>query len=405
MRQTDIVIVGAGLAGSAAAAMLGRTDHAVEMVDPHRIYPPDFRCEKLDPTQFRLLRRIGLAGAVSPVATRCDELWVARFGRLVDRMPLALHGILYQDLVNAVRAAVPGRVAFTCAKVKEIATGDDRQTILLSNGDQVSARLVILANGLNWSLRRSLGVACETLSADHSTSIGFDMAPPARTSFPFDALTYYGEDPAERVAYLSLFRIGTAMRANLFVYRDVADPWVRQFRTAPTDALRAALPGLARMLGAVEVASPAIARPADLYAAGNVRQPGFVLIGDAFATSCPAAGTGTGKVLTDVERLCAVYIPEWFRTDGMGAEKTAAFYDDPVKARSDLDSRLAAFHLRALSTEPGALWRARRAARFWGRLGKGVARRAAGLPRTLLSRPERAPASPGASPRSGGAPG
>ena len=57
----------------------------------------------------------------------------------------------------------------------------------------------------------------------------------------------------------------------------------------------------------------------------------MVLIGDAFSTSCPAAGTGTGKVFTDVERLCNVYIPRWFATPGMGAEKIAAFYDDPVR--------------------------------------------------------------------------
>ena len=64
-----------------------------------------------------------------------------------------------------------------------------------------------------------------------------------------------------------------------------------------------------------------------------MRQAGVVLVGDAFATSCPAAGTGTGKVFTDVERLCNVHIPRWLATPGMGADKIAAFYDDPVKTR------------------------------------------------------------------------
>ncbi len=33
------------------------------------------------------------------------------------------------------------------------------------------------------------------------------------------------------MAYLTLFPIGSdAMRANLFVYRDMHDPWLRQLR-------------------------------------------------------------------------------------------------------------------------------------------------------------------------------
>ena len=48
MRHTDIAIVGGGLAGSIVAAMLGRSGVDVVLIDPHPIYPADFRCEKLD---------------------------------------------------------------------------------------------------------------------------------------------------------------------------------------------------------------------------------------------------------------------------------------------------------------------------------------------------------------------
>jgi 2-polyprenyl-6-methoxyphenol hydroxylase-like FAD-dependent oxidoreductase len=59
-------------------------------------------------------------------------------------------------------------------------------------------------------------------------------------------------------------------------------------------------------------------RPVDLSAAKDYRREGRVLVGDAFATSCPAAGTGLDKAFTDVERLCHVHIPRWLATGGHG---------------------------------------------------------------------------------------
>jgi 2-polyprenyl-6-methoxyphenol hydroxylase-like FAD-dependent oxidoreductase len=99
-----------------------------------------------------------------------------------------------------------------------------------------------------------------------------------------------------------------------------------------------------------------------------------VLVGDAFATSCPAAGTGTDKVFTDVERLCNVHIPNWLRSDSMGSEKIAEFYDDPVKTACDAWSTGKAYHLRSLTLDNGLKWRAGRWARFLARLGQGTLR-------------------------------
>jgi 2-polyprenyl-6-methoxyphenol hydroxylase-like FAD-dependent oxidoreductase len=110
------------------------------------------------------------------------------------------------------------------------------------------------------------------------------------------------------------------------------------------------------------------------------RQHGLVLVGDAFATSCPAAGTGTNKVFTDVERLCNHYIPKWLSTDGMDEDKIAAFYDDPVKTACDAWSTAKAYHLRSLSTDNALSWRARRWARFIVRAAEGALRQLSNEP-------------------------
>ena len=168
------------------------------------------------------------------------------------------------------------------------------------------------------------------------------------------------------MAYLSMFPIGSTMRANLFVYRDLHDPRLTQFRDAPRrDTSSASSLGWTRQIGGpFEVDSFVKIRPVDLYVSENYRQPGIVLVGDAFATSCPAAGTGTNKVFTDVERLCNVYIPQWLATSAMGPEKTAAFYDDPVKQACDAYSSKKAYSLRSLSIDTGLFWTAQRLARF-----------------------------------------
>jgi 2-polyprenyl-6-methoxyphenol hydroxylase-like FAD-dependent oxidoreductase len=374
MRQTDIVIAGGGLAGSCSAAMLGRAGISAVLVDPHTVYPPDFRAEKIDGTQAGVLRKTGVGDAVLRAATLDGESWVARFGRLIEKRPGDQHGILYDTMVNTMRGEISPAVGFIHAKVMDIAVSADRQTVTLSTGEQISARLVVVANGLNVGLRHKLGMARRDISKTHSIMLGFDLEPAGRAAFSFPALSYYGEHPSDRTAYITLFPVRDTMRANLCVYRDMDDPWLRAFREAPREELMALMPGLAKIIGAYDVPGKVQIRPADLYVTEGVERPGVVLIGDAFSTSCPAAGTGTGKVFTDVERLCNVHIPRWLATPGMGVEKIAAFYADPVRAAYHAHSAHKAFHLRSLTVEPGFTWSARRWLRFLARLAIGMAR-------------------------------
>ncbi len=390
MSDFDIAIVGGGLAGSTAAAMLGRAGVSTVVIDPHEVYPPDFRCEKLDASQVALLRKTGLADAVLSAAAVDEEAWVARFGHFIGRRKLNQYGIRYETIVNTVRSAIPTNVTRIQSKAIGITTSPDRQRVDLFGGGVVFARLVVVANGLNTGLRDALGMRREVLSPAHSISIGFDVAPVGHASFPFPSLTYGPEKITDRIAYLTLFPIGAAMRANFFVYRDMRDPWLKAMRTAPRETLFAALPRLRQLTGDIAVTSFVQIRPVDLYVTQGVERPGIVLVGDAYCTSCPAAGTGANKVFADVERLCNVHIPAWLATDGMGADKIAAFYADPVKIASDRHSAEKARFLRALSVNEGVSWRARRWARVIGLYGvctlqEARAKRVAGPSRPAAS--------------------
>ena len=375
MRHTDVLIVGAGLAGSTAAAMLGRAGIDALVVDPHDVYPPELRCEKLDAGQIEILGRTGLADLVLPETVLASNLWVARFGRLIDNKPGLQRGIMYDRLVNTIRTAIPAAVPFVRGKVSAIATSADRQQVALLNGETISARLVVLANGLNLSLRESLGIVRKVISPAHSVTIGFDIRSAEKAGFDFPALAYYAESPKERAAYVTLFPVAGAMRANYIVYRPLTDPWFAKLRKTPREALIEAMPRLESVVGPFEVSSPVMVRPADLYVSEGHEQPGIVLVGDAFATSCPGGGTGSGKAFTDVERLCKVHIPRWLAGPGMGVEKITAFYADPVKQAYDAFSERAAFELKATSIDPGWRWASRRWAKFLARTAIGSVRR------------------------------
>ena len=371
MRYTDVAIIGGGLAGSSAAAMLGRAGIAAVLIDPHPVYPSELRCEKLSGEQLDLLRKTGLADATLNAAKLDGEVWEARFGYLVARRASDQHGLLYETLVGSLRAQIPSDVGSIFAKVSAISNSSERQKLVLSNGEEISARLIVLATGLNVGLRRTIGMKRHVISPCHSITLAYNVEPVDRNSFSFPALTYWPARSSSRMAYLTAFPIEGAMRVNLMVYREMTDPWLSQFRQAPEQTMLAMMPGLEGMMGEFKVSSAVKIRPADLCVTENHLQPGIVLVGDAFATSCPAAGTGATKVFTDVERLCNVYIPQWLASDGMDAEKIAAFYGDPEKRDCDARSLDKAYQLRALSIDGGLSWQARRWIRFLARLTQG----------------------------------
>ena len=89
MKYTDIAIIGGGLAGSTAAAMLGRAGIPTVLIDPHQVYPFDFRVEKISgDEQLDRFYRTGIADSVLRSATHDSENWIARFGYLLDKLSL-----------------------------------------------------------------------------------------------------------------------------------------------------------------------------------------------------------------------------------------------------------------------------------------------------------------------------
>ena len=344
-----------------AAALLSRAGLDVTVIDRQATCRPDFRAEQLVGPQTDALRSLGLLDGIVRQTVPVAGATARSHGKIIDANCHVHYGLRYEDMVNAAREMAPG-ARFITGRVTRIAPAPDEQVVSLADGGSVRTRLVVVATGLNNDgLLRPLGIERLTLSANHSLTFGFDVETSSR-----GIVTCYGERPGDGIDYLTVFPIGAVMRANLFCYREPDDEWAKSFRLRPKQALLEIMPSLEHGLGAFEVTGKVMARFNSIRRAENMRQPGIVLIGDAYQSSCPAVGSGVGRILSDVATLARL-APDWMATPGMGLDKIQAFYAEPGKCRVDAKAIRDACHRRELFLNAGWQWQARRALHLHGR--------------------------------------
>ena len=360
----EIIIVGAGFAGAAAATVLGREGFGVALIDPRPEYPPEFKAEKLEPEQADALRHLHLAEGLLSRAERIHTVAEAHDGRVLRVRAIEQYGMRYHDIVGQLRRQIPDTVDFRIARVAGIETSSDVQSVILDDGSSVTAQLVVMAAGTAPKVETLMGLRRRQIRSRHSLCVGFDIARVGGGAFPFEALTYWADSLDSGIDFISLFPVPGAMRVNLFGYLGLRDPWLRVLTEAPHVAIERTMPKLTRVVGEWRAISKVEIRAIDLYVTDVPRVDGIVLVGDAWQSVCPATGTGLGKVLTDVDVLCRTYIGAWLDTPGMGAEKIASYYNDPRKIACDDSSLRDAEYRRRFITERSLRWRIHRASSY-----------------------------------------
>jgi 2-polyprenyl-6-methoxyphenol hydroxylase-like FAD-dependent oxidoreductase len=361
----DVLIVGAGLAGSAAAAVLARRGLSVTVIDPYAEFPPLFRAEKIEPDQAALLQSLGLLDKVKQKTRIISEIIHGRAGRVLRRRQIEQFGISYCDIVNQVRAQIPEQVEFRLGRVEKITPDQSRPRVELADGSVRVGRLLILASGMSGRLPEQLGIEKRMVKEELSMAFGFMIERIDGQAFPFDAVTYYTGTLADKVGYVTLFRMGNAMRANIFAYWPAKDATTKELLREPGTALPRLLPGLDQLIGSYAVQGKIEPFKIDLYRMQQCARAGMVLIGDAYQSVCPSTGMGLSKVLTDVDVLCNEFVPRWMAAGSIATSDVAAFYVHERKSAVDDCALHQALAGRDSVLATSLHWRVRRLVRAW----------------------------------------
>src|SRR3954452_10611093 len=131
--SVEILVVGGGISGTLAAAVLARAGHHVCLIDRHDVYPPDFRAEHLDGPMVEQLRRLGFLDDLTLGLCRGETVALARHGRIIRSARTINYGLRYETLVNRARSSLPPTARMIVGRVVGIETGDARQYARLAD--------------------------------------------------------------------------------------------------------------------------------------------------------------------------------------------------------------------------------------------------------------------------------
>ena len=199
-------------------------------------------------------------------------------------------------------------------------------------------RLIVLAAGGKDALLKKVGISRRNHRSLVTLNLAFDIAPFDGGDFDFNGFNYFLTDISHGIDYLTIFKIGESMRANIFTQWHSNMDQIKAFRKSPRGEMSRYFPALQEHIGEYAITSGVQAFATHFYRLHKTAKPGIVVIGDDYQSVSPATGSGLDKVLTDVERLCCHYIPKWLETTGMDSTKTRQFYRDKQKKQCDDNS-------------------------------------------------------------------
>jgi 2-octaprenylphenol hydroxylase len=311
-RTFDVAIVGGGLAGSALALALGKFGIKTALLDafPSGDSNPewDARIYAVTPANAEFMRELGVWDALD--STRITAIHGMQIWGDTTTAPLALDAysagiaelswivesrLLQQGILQALDAT-PEVEIMRPMRCTDLKWASDAATLNLQDGTELTAKLIVAADGANSWVRQQAGIAAEKQTyfqqgvvANFTTSLPHQFI--ARQWFKPDGVLAWLPLPGQRISMVwSLF---DEKAANLLQLE--RELFCQTVAKAGNHAL-----------GSLELISPPAAFPLALQRSACLVAPRLALVGDAAHLVHPLAGQGLNLGLRDVQALAAI---------------------------------------------------------------------------------------------------
>lgn len=306
----DVVVVGGGMVGSAAALALARAGFATALAEARAPAPwsaqdeVDLRVVGLAPSSIELLNDLGVWTSIRD--SRAGpythmHVWDAESGSAID-FDAASDGrdllgyIVENNLVqwrlwNALDAAGVQRLC--PVEVSGFDLGEDRIHLNFANGDAVAARLLVAADGAASALRQWAGIT--THGRDYAQR---GVVAHVRTERPHAYTAWQRFVPTGPLAFLPL------ADGRCSIVWSLPENDAQRVLSLDDEAFMAEL-GMASdfRLGRITATTRRAAFPLKLQLAQTYQAERMVLLGDAAHAVHPLAGQGVNLGLRDVIEL------------------------------------------------------------------------------------------------------
>jgi 2-octaprenylphenol hydroxylase len=321
-RQFDVVIIGAGIAGSALACALSGSGLAIALVEAQSLAPPalpaqcelrhfDPRVSAITPRSKSLLEKLGAWEAIAAyrqcsyrhmtvwdaegtggIEFDCADVNAPALGHIVENRAIT------SALLHRVAAAadITGFSAATLqACSRQDATGAMR--VELENSSVLEAGLLVAADGALSRVREMMGFNCREWDYGHRA-----IVTTVEVERPHQATCWQRFLTSGPLAFLPL--PGEPGRNFCSIVWSLQDELVDELLALDEAGFCAALErAFEARLGRVLACSPRFAFPLRQRHAIDYVQPGVALVADAAHTIHPLAGQGINLGLQDVAVL------------------------------------------------------------------------------------------------------
>jgi 2-octaprenyl-6-methoxyphenol hydroxylase len=312
--QSDVIILGGGLVGLTLALALdahGLTSTVVDPADPAAVLAPGFdgRASAIASASWRMLQAIGLGERLEGQGCAISQIRVSdglKPGALDFEPPAedGALGIMFENrllrqTLHAAAAEAKHVELLMPARPAETVRGDHGVMVRLADGRELSAPLLIAAEGRNSPTRAAAGINVARWQYEHSAIIAAVEHEKPHGNVAYEI--FYSEGPFAILPMLP----GNRSALVWSVAKDDAPGYLKLGPRGFVAELEKKMGGL---LGRLELLAPLATYPLGFHHAGRITDQRLALVGDAAHGIHPIAGQGLNLGLRDAAALTEVLV-------------------------------------------------------------------------------------------------